>query len=274
MDDGMQTSNPAYESPAMQLLRRQLAFERMVADWSAAFINLPRERVEQEIERGLQQMVELLGFDRGALIEATKSDAAIVLCSAATNGMQPLARGTFPATFKWFLSEMRGGQTLVMPDLPNELPAHALAEREFCSQTGLRSHVSVPLPGEGRTWGFLMLNAFHQTPPWPDELWARLERIGALLAHALARARSDARVTAQMGEISQRNERLEAENRGLRQIAQTAQMTLAEAERRYIYQVLEKCGWRVRGESGAASILQVKPTTLEARMKKLGVRRP
>jgi formate hydrogenlyase transcriptional activator len=262
MDDGMQTSNPAYESPAMQLLRRQLAFERMVADWSAAFINLPRERVEQEIERGLQQMVELLGF------------AAIVLCSAATNGMQPLARGTFPATFKWFLSEMRGGQTLVMPDLPNELPAHALAEREFCSQTGLRSHVSVPLPGEGRTWGFLMLNAFHQTPPWPDELWARLERIGALLAHALARARSDARVTAQMGEISQRNERLEAENRGLRQIAQTAQMTLAEAERRYIYQVLEKCGWRVRGESGAASILQVKPTTLEARMKKLGVRRP
>jgi GAF domain-containing protein len=274
VDNGTRTTNPTYESPAVRLLRRQLAFERMVADWCAAFINLSGELVEPEIERGLQQMVELLGFDRGALIELTRSEAAIVLCSAATNGMQPLAHGTFPSTFKWFLSEMRGGRTLVMSDLPDDLPAHALAEREFCAQTGLRSHVSVPMPGDGRTWGFLMLDAFHQTPAWPDELWRRVERTGVLVAHVLARARSDARVTAQMGEISERNERLEAENRTLRQIAQTAQMTLAEAERRHIYRVLETCGWRVRGEAGAASILQVKPTTLEARMKKLGVRRP
>lgn len=53
----------------------------------------------------------------------------------------------------------------------------------------------------------------------------------------------------------------------------TRAMTLAEVERRHIVQVLDRTGWRVRGRGGAAEILDVKPTTLESRMEKLGVRR-
>jgi formate hydrogenlyase transcriptional activator len=37
--------------------------------------------------------------------------------------------------------------------------------------------------------------------------------------------------------------------------------------------VLEGTGWRVSGERGAARLLGMKPTTLEARMKKLGIAR-
>jgi formate hydrogenlyase transcriptional activator len=47
-----------------------------------------------------------------------------------------------------------------------------------------------------------------------------------------------------------------------------------EVQRAHIVSVLERVGWRVSGEGGAASILRMKPTTLEARMKKLGIRRP
>jgi PAS domain S-box-containing protein len=49
--------------------------------------------------------------------------------------------------------------------------------------------------------------------------------------------------------------------------------TLEDAERRHILQVLERTDWRVSGERGAAKILGLKPTTLEARMKRLGIRR-
>jgi transcriptional regulator with GAF, ATPase, and Fis domain len=49
---------------------------------------------------------------------------------------------------------------------------------------------------------------------------------------------------------------------------------LADAERNHIVQVLEACGWRVRGLGGAAEILGLNPSTLESRMKKLGIRRP
>jgi transcriptional regulator with GAF, ATPase, and Fis domain len=50
--------------------------------------------------------------------------------------------------------------------------------------------------------------------------------------------------------------------------------TLAEHERREIETTLARCGWRIRGAGGAAERLGLKPTTLESRMKKLGIERP
>ena len=50
--------------------------------------------------------------------------------------------------------------------------------------------------------------------------------------------------------------------------------TLAEIEKGYILQVLGKTNWRIRGESGAANVLGLKPTTLHSRMQRLGIKRP
>lgn len=49
--------------------------------------------------------------------------------------------------------------------------------------------------------------------------------------------------------------------------------SLQAFERKYIIHVLQKTTWRVSGEKGAAKILGMKPTTLESRMKKLGIKR-
>ncbi|MBW2201560.1 MAG: hypothetical protein JRF71_12130 [Deltaproteobacteria bacterium] len=46
------------------------------------------------------------------------------------------------------------------------------------------------------------------------------------------------------------------------------------APRAHIVRVLEDCGWKVRGKDGAAERLGLKRTTLQSRMKKLGIRRP
>ncbi len=48
---------------------------------------------------------------------------------------------------------------------------------------------------------------------------------------------------------------------------------LEEVERHHILAILQRTGWRVRGENGAARLLGLKPTTLEARIKKLGILR-
>lgn len=49
--------------------------------------------------------------------------------------------------------------------------------------------------------------------------------------------------------------------------------TLAEVQKTHILRILERTAWRVRGERGAAEILGLKPTTLESKMKKLGIAR-
>ncbi len=49
---------------------------------------------------------------------------------------------------------------------------------------------------------------------------------------------------------------------------------LEEFERSNILRALESCGWRIAGESGAARLLGIPPTTLSSRMKVLEIRRP
>jgi len=48
---------------------------------------------------------------------------------------------------------------------------------------------------------------------------------------------------------------------------------LAELERDHILEVLQKTGWRIEGEKGAALLLGLHPSTLRARMRKYGIRR-
>jgi PAS domain S-box-containing protein len=50
--------------------------------------------------------------------------------------------------------------------------------------------------------------------------------------------------------------------------------TMEEVQRNHILQIMEMTGWRVRGAGGAAEILDMKPTTLENRMIKLGIEKP
>jgi transcriptional regulator with GAF, ATPase, and Fis domain/PAS domain-containing protein len=50
--------------------------------------------------------------------------------------------------------------------------------------------------------------------------------------------------------------------------------TLAAAERGQILAALDQTGWRIRGPAGTAALLGLKPTTLESRIKKLGLSRP
>jgi transcriptional regulator with GAF, ATPase, and Fis domain len=48
---------------------------------------------------------------------------------------------------------------------------------------------------------------------------------------------------------------------------------LEDIEKEHIIKVLNLTEWKIRGEDGAATKLGLNPTTLEARMKKLGIKK-
>ncbi len=56
--------------------------------------------------------------------------------------------------------------------------------------------------------------------------------------------------------------------------ASASPIDLRHMDREHILRVLEATGWRIRGKNAAAELLGLKPTTLEARMAKLGINRP
>jgi len=49
--------------------------------------------------------------------------------------------------------------------------------------------------------------------------------------------------------------------------------SLSDVEKQHILNVLKRTEWRIRGKNGASEILGLKPSTLESRMKKLGIKR-
>jgi len=51
-------------------------------------------------------------------------------------------------------------------------------------------------------------------------------------------------------------------------------VTLRDNERKHIIWALQKTGWKVRGKGGGAELLDLPPSTLAFRMKKLGIERP
>jgi transcriptional regulator with GAF, ATPase, and Fis domain len=50
-------------------------------------------------------------------------------------------------------------------------------------------------------------------------------------------------------------------------------VTLDEVQSQHILAILEKTGGKIEGTGGAAELLQLKPSTLRHRMKKLGIKR-
>jgi len=50
--------------------------------------------------------------------------------------------------------------------------------------------------------------------------------------------------------------------------------TLEELERRHIQAVLERALWVIEGAEGAARLLDMSPSTIRSRMKRLGITRP
>ena len=49
--------------------------------------------------------------------------------------------------------------------------------------------------------------------------------------------------------------------------------TITEIEKEHILTALEKCSWKLSGAGGAAKLLDINPSTLLSRMKKLGIKK-
>jgi formate hydrogenlyase transcriptional activator len=197
-----------------------LAFERMLADLSARFANVPADRVESEIQIALLMLQQFLGFDRSCFSEFQKDGSLAVLSSAAANGVEPTPVGELPKQLDWFFSKLRAGEVVVISNAGLDLPPEAAAEAEFCRRTGLVSYLAIPLRVGGRIIGDIAFTVCRENRTWPEGLTARLKLVGEVFAHAIARKREQEKLLNALAEIKLLKERLERENAYLQHAAQ------------------------------------------------------
>ncbi len=180
---------------AVVSLDEHLTFERLLADLSARLANVSGDQLETEIESGLKQLLEFLGFDRSNFGEFTADGWATILCSVAAEGVERYPPGPVPTFAGWYLSRLRAERIVRVRSI-DDLPPGAIEEAEYFRQSGIRSSVGIPLHVGGRIVGFINFSAFRSTREWPDDLIARLKIVGEVMAQALVRKRSEAALQA------------------------------------------------------------------------------
>jgi formate hydrogenlyase transcriptional activator len=196
-----------------------LAFERMLADLSARFANIPVEQVETEIKIAQVQLREFLEFDRCSFAEFRDDGSLDVLSTTAIEGVDQVPLGTYRPQFDWYHRKLLAGETIAFQS-GDKLPPEAVAEAEYAQSVNLLAQLSIPLRVGGRIFGIIGFAAFRETRAWPDDLIARLKLVGEVFAQALARKREQEKLLSAMAEIKVLKDRLERENAYLQHAAQ------------------------------------------------------
>jgi formate hydrogenlyase transcriptional activator len=198
-----------------------LAFERILADLSARFANVPAENVEYEIQLAQTKLRQFLGFDRCSFGEFNQDGSISVVSSSADDDIGPVPLGLFVPHLPWYFSKLLAGERIAFQNVCDELPSEAVIEAEYWRDLGLHSLLSIPLRIGGRIVGAIAFAAFRETRAWPDDLITRLKLVGEVFAQAIARKREQEKLVAALAEIKVLKERLERENAYLQCTAQT-----------------------------------------------------
>ena len=197
-------------------LNDRLSFERLLADLSARFVNLPPTEVDSAIVQSLRQIVEALDVDRSSLVEVSENGGHLI--TSHQWGRQDIPRDPLRNIIEaatWYTRTLLGGE-IIRYTRVDELPEHAKWEREYCARIGLRSHLAIPVTMTGRPLVVMTVGCFRHERVWEDGLIPRLRLLGEVFCNAVELRNQALSLQRALAEVRELKGRLEEENRYLR----------------------------------------------------------
>jgi C4-dicarboxylate-specific signal transduction histidine kinase len=171
------------------LLEERLRFETLLSELSAGLIHVSARDIDAALERGLRQLVEFLGVDRGHL-DAYVGGTPGIRFSWAPPGMEESPRVLDAGQFPWTTERLGRGEVVHFSRV-DELPEEAATDRASYERAGTRSKVSLPLRAGGPMLGVLSFGSVRREREWPDEMIHRLRLLSETFASALERRRAE-----------------------------------------------------------------------------------
>jgi PAS domain S-box-containing protein len=210
----------ALAETARAQLAERLDFERLIADVSAQFINLPSDRVAGEMQRALGQIGPALQLDRCTFYRILPDGMMVDRVGWERPGVLALpgivsGRERFP----WVLQKLLDGELLVFSSM-DEVSGEV--DRESLRAAGTASWVAVPLSVDGVVRGVLSFSTIDSSRAWTAEAVHRLRVVGAAFAQVLARWRAEEALRGALGELERLKAELQQENVILRRETQAA----------------------------------------------------
>jgi len=205
------------ECSAAQQMAKRLKFEQALAGLSAKFIDVPPDRVDQEINYGLQILTGAVGTDRATIGKIDPETGDILITHAwAQPGFPPFGERYLKGLFPWLEERIKKGEVSIA-GRPSELPPEASREREYMISIGEKSSLVVPFRVAGQVIGGIQTSSFREHIPWDDALVSRIQDVADIFANALSRKQADEELQKALAQIRELKEKLEKENLYLRE---------------------------------------------------------
>ena len=170
-------------------LQETLAFERLLADLSARFINLPAVEIDGAITDALRQIALLLDVDRGQLVRLAPGEVGLTHSWAVEGVFASVPPKLITQLFPWAIQRVRAGLAVVVPRT-SDLPPEAHVDKATWQQNGVRSMLVTPMRVAGRVEGAIAMSSLRRERDWPDDLVVRMGVLADVFANALAHKRA------------------------------------------------------------------------------------
>ena len=191
-------------------IEEQLEFERVVAELSMAFINLPVDRVDDAMCEALRRIGEGLDLDRCQFFRIQPDGTAVAPVGWQRPGIPPApAPIAIKEQFPWVHDAILAGRVLCfssIDDVPNAKDRAGYASME------VKSAVTVPLSVGGQIVGAVGYNTLRAPRAWPPDVVQRLVAFATAFGNVLARRQSDEALQRALAEAERLREQLHSEN--------------------------------------------------------------
>jgi diguanylate cyclase (GGDEF)-like protein/PAS domain S-box-containing protein len=173
---------------AAEILKRKVAFEKLILDVSTQFTNLPLDMVDAEINNALQTIGTFINADRSYVFLFSKDDQFI------TNAYEWCAEGVEPRTdnlkelpaenFTLLVDELKRSENIHIPRVA-DLPLEATCQKEILQGLGIQSLIVIPMVFNGYMIGLLGFDSVRQEKMWSEEDMALLRLVREIITNAL-----------------------------------------------------------------------------------------
>ena len=211
---------PHAPADAERALHERLDFEALITDITARVVVATPENIDDTLLLALERLRAAVGADRAVFIEYSGDwTTAIVSHVAYGDGASKIperidVRGLFP----WTDRRLQSGQTLFIPDV-SALPPEADVDRASWERLDTTALLIVPVfPSTGFRHA-LSIDSTRGGRIWPVDFEPRLRLLGEIMVDAQMRNRHAAELVRAHRELSALKDRLESENRYLRDSA-------------------------------------------------------
>jgi PAS domain S-box-containing protein len=175
-------------------LEERLRFEKLLANISTLFINLPANQIDDVIKDAQRSVCEFLNLDRSALFQVPKGELGTLVLTHVyqpPGSLSPPERMSLNDFWPWSLQKILRGETLTVSKM-TEIPPKAGRDRESFGLYGTKSLVAVPLSiGRGDVFGLLTFAAMQEEREWPETVLKQFQLVAQIFANALQRKQTE-----------------------------------------------------------------------------------